>query len=192
MILVLETGQFPTNTIQHKPGHSKVEDVYKQYFGEYFDKLYAYAFTIVRSNSDAKDIVQTAFIKLWEKRNELRVTDAVRSYLYTTVYHLALNTVRDRKTRAAKMEQIEAGTEVNEFPSEQKEVLARIRQAVEALPPRCREVFCKSRMDGKKYAEIATELDISVKTVEAQMGKALKFLREQLSDLYLLLFLFFI
>jgi RNA polymerase sigma-70 factor (ECF subfamily) len=67
--------------------------------------------------------------------------------------------------------------------AEEREIKARINQAIDALPPRCKEVFCKSRLEGKKYAEIAADLGIAVKTVEVQMGKALKILREQLADL---------
>jgi len=68
-------------------------------------------------------------------------------------------------------------------PAEEREIRNRIYQAIETLPPRCKEVFCKSRLEGKKYSEIASELSISVKTVEVQMGKALKILREILADI---------
>ena len=65
----------------------------------------------------------------------------------------------------------------------------RIRTAIEILPPKCREIFCKSRFEGMKYAEISDELHISIKTVEAQIGKALKILRESLSDIITVLIL---
>jgi RNA polymerase sigma-70 factor (ECF subfamily) len=68
-------------------------------------------------------------------------------------------------------------------PAEEKEIRNRIHRAIETLPPRCKEVFCKSRFEGKKYSEIANELSISVKTVEVQMGKALKILRKTLADI---------
>jgi RNA polymerase sigma-70 factor (ECF subfamily) len=84
----------------------------------------------------------------------------------------------------------EPGTSMNS--AEVKERRTRIETAIQNLPERCRQVFSKSRMEGKKYALIATEMDISIKTVEVQMGKALKILREQLADLIVTFFIYLI
>ena len=184
MILPLQTERTAGNAFKYKLANIKVEDVYKQCFHMYFEKLYGYAFTIVKDNAEAKDVVQSAFIKLWEKRNEVNLPASARSYLYTSVYHLALNTVRNRKTREGHREHLipkEFTQALNTL--EQKEISLRIHEAIDSLPPRCNEIFSKSRLEGKKYLEIASELNISVKTVEVQMGKALKILRKQLADL---------
>jgi RNA polymerase sigma-70 factor, ECF subfamily len=184
MILILPNTGFTKSTFNHKQAYTTVEDHYKQCFHEYFEKLFGYAFTIVKDNAEAKDIVQSAFIKLWEKRETLNFAVAARAYLYTTVYHLSLNTVRNRKVRESHLPNIApTGITTSISTAEEKEIRERIRQAIDTLPPRCREVFCKSRLEGKKYASIADEMNISVKTVEVQMGKALKALREQLADL---------
>jgi RNA polymerase sigma-70 factor, ECF subfamily len=164
-----------------------VEEKYKQCFLEYFEQLFHYAFTIVKNNAEAKDIVQTAFIKLWEKRAEVNLITSSRSYLYTSVYHLSLNTIRDRKIHESHHENVVKKWSSSTNTLEQKETRARIQQAIDSLPPKCREVFYKSRFQEKKYAEIANEMNISIKTVEAQMGKALKYLREQLADLVLVI-----
>ncbi|WP_276482555.1 RNA polymerase sigma-70 factor [Paraflavitalea pollutisoli] len=159
---------------------------YRQYFYTYFERLFGYAFTMVKDNAEAKDIVQSAFLKLWEKRSSIDLPNAGRAYLYTTVYHLSLNAIRNRAIRKGHHAQLADGiTTVHVHTAEEAEIRERIRLAIETLPPRCREVFCKSRLEGKKYDAIAAELDISVKTVEAQMSKALKLLRTQLSDLAL-------
>lgn len=184
MILILPKTTFTKSAFNHKQVYTTVEDHYKQCFQEYFEKLFGYAFTIVKDNAEAKDIVQSAFIKLWEKRSALNVATAARAYLYTTVYHLSLNTVRNRKVRESHHPHITATDSISSSnTAEEKEIRERIRQAIDSLPPRCKEVFCKSRLEGKKYATIAAEMNISVKTVEVQMGKALKALREQLTDL---------
>ncbi|MDF2192124.1 RNA polymerase sigma-70 factor [Paraflavitalea sp. CAU 1676] len=172
------------NTIK---AYTPVEAHYQQCFHAYFEKLFGYAWSIVNDEAEAKDIVQTAFLKLWEKRSDINVHGATRAYLYTTVYHLSLNTVRNRKAR----DQHQAGIAARYVSppvqtAEDKELRERIHQAIDTLPPRCREVFCKSRLEGKKYAAIAEELTISIKTVEVQMGKALRLLREQLADLVIL------
>lgn len=187
MILILQSEAISKSAFKHKQAYTKVEDHYKQCFHAYFEKLFDYAFTIVKDNGEAKDIVQSAFIKLWEKRAAINFPASARSYLYTTVYHLSLNTVRNRKIRESHHQYVmptSAAGSIN--TAEEKEIRARIQQAIDTLPPRCREVFCKSRLEGKKYATIATEMEISVKTVEVQMGKALKALREQLADLVMI------
>lgn len=172
--LVLKS-KWPINT---------VEEVYKQCFFDYFDSLFHYALTIVKNNAEAKDIVQTVFVKLWEKRSEVNLATSARSYLYTSVYRLCLNNVRDRKTREGHHENmVTKEWTSNRNPAEEKETRERIQRAINSLPPKCKEVFNKSRGEGKKYAEIATEMGISIKTVEVQMGKALKHLREELADL---------
>ncbi|MDB5229392.1 MAG: polymerase sigma-70 factor [Chitinophagaceae bacterium] len=169
-----------------------MEEGFKQCFQTYFERLHAYAYTIVKDNAEAKDIVQRAFLKLWEKRQEINADGTIKAYLYKTVYHLSLNAVRDLKTRQKHLSSANPSV-INTFydPSEEKELSARIRLGIENLPPRCREVFIKSRNEGKKYSEIAMEMDISVKTVEVQMGKALRLLRESLSDLLVFLICFF-
>lgn len=192
MIFVLRPENFATNYTQRKQRDLVLEELYKDIFHNNFERLFHYSFTIVGNNEDARDIAQTAFIKLWEKRNQIRFEQAARSYLYTTVYNLSLNTVRNQKNRKNAHDSLKIHqAEVNYYSAEQKENLRRIYQAIEALPTRCKEVFCKSRFESKKYLQIATELNISQKTVEAQMSKALKLLKEQLADLVLIL-LFYI
>ena len=191
MVVLLQAESFAN--IKHAQDHIRLEESYKQCFDQYFEKLFGYAFTIVKDNAEAKDIVQSAFVKLWEKRNEVNWPVAVQSYLYTTVYRLSLNTIRNRKIREGHHKQIipmQKGEQRN--IAEEKEKSVRIQKAIDELPPRCKEVFYMSRMEGKKYAAIAVELDISVKTVEVQIGKALKFLRERLADLIISLLIYFI
>jgi RNA polymerase sigma-70 factor, ECF subfamily len=138
----------------------------------------------VKDNEEAEDIVQIVFVKLWEKRNQVNIGQSGQSYLYKSVYHLCLNSIRDKKVKATYTEKFPAPTAalINNNTDE-KETNNRIINAIETLPPKCKEIFVKNRNEGKRYAEIAGELNISVKTVEAQMGKALKILRNLLADL---------
>jgi len=191
-MLALQTDLVITKSFEHKSITHTVEELYKQCFDRYFERLYHYAYTIVKENGEAKDIVQAAFIKLWERRNEVNMNTSTKTYLYTSVYNLSLNTIRNRKTREEHHQQmIPPGFTSWLNTTEQKEMRIRINRAIEDLPERCRQVFYKSRFEGKKYAEIAAELDISVKTVEGQMGKALKILRETLSDLATIWIIYF-
>lgn len=191
MILTWQQQALAPGACKTAKAYTTVEAHYKQCFQEYFEKLFGYAFTIVGDNAEAKDIVQSAFLKLWEKRGDIDIAGAGRAYLYTTVYHLSLNAIRHRKVRDRHLSlTVPQGSPAHHHTAEQKEIRLRIQQAINRLPPRCREVFCKSRLEGKKYAAIATELNISIKTVEVQMSKALSMLREQLADLAVLWILF--
>ena len=191
-MLALQTDLVITKSFEHKSITHTVEELYKQSFDRYFDRLYHYAYTIVKEKGEAKDIVQAAFIKLWEKRNDVNMNTSVKSYLYTSVYNLSLNTIRNRKTREEHHQQMKSpGSTIGLNTAEQKEMRMQINKAIEGLPERCREVFYKSRFEEKKYAEIAAELNISVKTVEGQVGKALKILREVLSDLATIWIIYF-
>lgn len=174
--------------VSQKPVSKTVDEYFKTLFFDYFSKLHHYALTIVKNEDEAKDIVQSAFLKLWQKRDEVDINAAGKSYLYTTVYRLSLNSLRDRKVQVEyPADLIAAGSTSN--PSEIQELRTKLNLAIEQLPLRCKDVFYKSRFEGKKYAQIADEMNISVKTVEAQMGKALKLLRENLSDIVTLLML---
>src|SRR5215217_4192956 len=106
MLVPLQIERYSADAFKLKLEYIKVEDIYKQCFYEYFERLYRYAFTIVKENAEAKDIVQSAFIKLWEKRHEVNIATSARSYLYTSVYNLSLNTVRNRKVRESHHEHL--------------------------------------------------------------------------------------
>ena len=143
--------------------------------------LHRYAYMILRSNDEASDAVQTVFLKLWEKRFTIDEQQSVRSWLYTAVHNYCLNSIRNAGVRRSYLQHRREPISSGEDPVVSKEMLELIRVAIESLPPQCKLIFQKSRFEKKKYAEIAAELDLSVKTVEAQVGKALKVLREKLS-----------
>ena len=158
--------------------------LFERCFHDTYEGLHRYAYTIIKDNEEARDIVQRVFIKLWEKQDTINLQQSARLYLYTAVHNLCLNAIRDQKTRKKYIDHHKHTAQhiAWETGAEEKELQQQIHHAIEALPPRCREVFCKSRLEGKRYAEIAEELQISVKTVEVQMGKALKILRSLLAD----------
>jgi RNA polymerase sigma-70 factor (ECF subfamily) len=169
----LDLGKDPPNS-DIKLTNSVVET----YFQEYSDRLHRYAFTILRDDEDAKDAVQTVFLKLWEKGNALDSEKSIKSYLYTSVHNHCLNVKRHQKVKDRHIASGKEPTAEIDDQLTRKEDRQRITASLEQLPPRCRRIFIMSRLDEKKYAEIAAELEISVKTVEVQMGKALKILRK--------------
>jgi RNA polymerase sigma-70 factor, ECF subfamily len=164
--------------------------VVERYFQAHFEGLYRYAFTILKNNDDAKDAVQAVFVKLWEKRSAIDEQQSVQSYLYTSVYNYCLNVKRNEKVRKAYLQNNQGARQLFNDVLVSRENIARITEALESLPPQCKLIFLKSRFEKKKYAEIAQEMNLSVKTVEAQIGKALRILREQLSEVLILFILF--
>jgi len=157
---------------------------FEQLFRECFPPLCQFGRKYVGDLDAAKDIVHDVFINLWEKRETIDIDKPLRSYLYTAVHNRCLNHLRDNRRFVPR--DLPAGApELQELIDsgdvlEQEELMQHINQVLASLPEKCREIFLLNRFDGLKYREIAEKLDISVKTVETQMSRALKRLREQL------------
>ena len=153
-----------------------------------FKGLHAYAATIVTDGDAAEDIVQQTFMKLWERRDTMHEIDSLPAYLYRSVYNASLNYLKHVKVKAAYQQyathQMNADAQQNtaSSPAAVKELEGRIDAALKDLPEQCRTIFQMSRFEELKYREIADRLGLSVKTIEAQMGKALRILRMKLVD----------
>ena len=154
---------------------------YHQLFDNYYDNLCQYAYTIVKDMDEAKDIVQNIFLKLWENRMQLEITH-IKTYLYRAVYHNSINQLEYKAVRERfKYSNMQSQYTDNQLPEVfSGELEENVRTAIGLLPARCREIFIMSRYNELKYSEIADKLGISVNTVENQMSKALRILRERL------------
>lgn len=132
----------------------------------------------------AKEIAHDVFLNLWDKRNEIDSSTPLKSYLFTSVYNRCMNYIRDNKKFNRGEQVFNILEQKAESPPrdhlEEQELESRIIEAMNSLPERCREIFMMNRFEGNKYAEIAEKMGISVKTVETQMSKALRILREKL------------
>jgi RNA polymerase sigma-70 factor (ECF subfamily) len=160
--------------------------VYEKLFIQWYNPLCNYAYSILRDTEDAKDIVQKVFYKLWEQRLELEIHTSMKSYLYRIVHNDSLNRLKQLKTRNEHNQDIaylscrfidDAANTVLYNELEQK-----VKMAINHLPPRCKEVFELSRFQQLSYIEIANKLDITTNTVETQIVKALRLLRNELKD----------
>ena len=142
-----------------------------------FGKRYVHDLTV------AEDLVQDVFLALWQLRTRVHPDTAARAYLFRAVRNRALNHLRQTKLRRRVGAELALGARSVE-PETGGADVARIRtalqQAIDALPTRCRLIFRMSREHALTYAEIAESLNISIKTVETQMGRALRALRESL------------
>lgn len=159
------------------------EGAFDALFRQWYAPLCHYASTLTARDIDAaEDIVQNAFIKLWEQRERIDIKYSVKAYLYKAVHNACLNRIRDKKT-VEKYQQHQIRAMENSYvPEPETELAERIKKAIEELPAQCRRIFELSRFEELKYREIAEQLNISPKTVENQMGRALSFLRLKLAD----------
>lgn len=168
---------------------------FEMIFKTYYQLLCNYAYSFVQDRDEAEEIVQSTFLSVWEKRESLTIHTGVKPYLYAMVRNAALNVIKHEKIKqqhaAVEMSVAEKSVESVTRTVIASELEERILIALNKLPEQCRLVFKLSRFEELKYAEIAEQLNISIKTVENQMGKALRIMREQLKDYLPLLIVLF-
>ncbi|WP_291369472.1 RNA polymerase sigma-70 factor [Cyclobacterium sp.] len=163
------------------------EAVFEAQFKNYFKPLHAYAQALLKDGEAANEIVQTVFLKLWEKRKTLEISISLKAYLYKCVYYDSLNYLKHEKVKMKHLEEnryemANIRSADAAYSVEDKEIQSKLNHALLRLPEKCRTVFLLSRMEELKYQEIASRLGLSVKTVEAHMGKALRTLRVELAE----------
>lgn len=144
----------------------------------------------------SEEIVQDIYIYFWERKKDISIETSVRSYLFRASKNKSLNYIRNEKTKLAIQERLmKMSYTDHEMPDKILDA-AQLREIIETsvntLPKKCREIYILGKEKNFSYNEIAKELDISVKTVENQMGKALKKLRELLMPYYREIFMFLI
>jgi len=167
------------------------EAAFEQVFKTHYKNLHAYAFTMLKDEDDAEEMVQQVFFKLWERSEHLNFSGPVAAYLYRAVHNETLNFIKHQKVKAGHQLHVAYSmknkTEQVHGELMGKELENKFRKALNELPEQCRTVFQLSRFEDMKYKEIADKLDISIKTVENHMVKALKLLRTKLVDFLTLL-----
>lgn len=178
------------------------EQAYRQLFRKHYTGLLFYATRLV-GEDEAEDVVQDVFVELWKRQETVEVGEQIQAFLYRAVYTRALNVLKHREIvgeyETAAMEIHKQRVEF--YQPDNNEVIQRIEdkelrwelsEAIRALPDKCRTVFVLSYLHDMKNKEIADALGISLRTVEAHIYKALRFLRDRLGGLHLLLALFFL
>ncbi len=152
----------------------------------YYPRMFRFAKVYVGSDAEAENIVQDVFLHIWEKKEVIRIQGSVLSYLLSIVKYRALDWFRHQMHVEEHKEEyvlrMMALQKVQDSPFQEEELKKQIWDAINKLPEKCRVIFIKSRFEGKKNREIAQELNISVNTVENQMGIALKKLKTDLKD----------
>ena len=167
---------------------------YQILFKKYYNSLCSYAYAIINDHDEAEDIVQTVFVDFWNRKSEEKITSLFENYLIRAVKFKCIDHQRKlvvkRKYEADAIHESKLTESETEEKPQLKELLL---LAIQQLPTKTREVFMMSKLDGLSYKEIAESLNISPKTVENQMGRAFKHLREKIKNYKeLLIFLIFL
>ncbi len=162
------------------------KSAFDRVFIKYFKNLHAYAFKLINDRDNAEELVQNVFCRIWEKKHLLKIDGYLKSFLYRAVHNECLNFIKHQKVRysfethySSKKEDAESDLSKELAASELRRQLF---MAISELPEDCASVFQMSRFEQLKYHEIATQLNIPIKAVEYQMGKALKVIRLKLID----------
>jgi RNA polymerase sigma-70 factor (ECF subfamily) len=162
------------------------EAAFEQVFKSNFKNLHAYACVMLKDEAAAEEMVQNVFLKLWERTESISISGSVTAYLYRAVYNESLNYLKHLKIRSQHRlyvsHRMNSPSDTASRKVQLRELEDRIQIALNELPEQCRTIFQMSRFDELKYREIASHLNISIKTVENQMGKALKILRTKLVE----------
>lgn len=168
------------------------ERAFEKLFRRYYAPLCFYASGILQDQVAAEEIVQEFFVKFWEKREIIQIETSLKNYFFRSVKNLCLNQIKHEQIKLQHAKRVISEAESTEYSDHFLEVDLKkdIEESIAALPEKRREIFRLSREEGLKYREIAEKLNISIKTVEAQMGLAIKSLRDKLKKYSSFLFFF--
>ena len=160
------------------------ERAFKSLFEKYYAPLCAYLRSYTPDFDSAEELAQTTFVKFWNKREEIEVHTSVKSYLFKMGYHSFLKTIRQKNKHTNLLEELKYKAIEEEEQRPENDLQAateRLKKIIETLPPRCQQVLTL-KMQGLKYQEIADKLNISIKTVEAQMRIGFIKIRDEFKD----------
>lgn len=158
------------------------EKDFERFFNAHYPMMVGFALNYIIDKDQAEELVQDVFTNIWIKADQIVIASSVKSYLFTATRNACLNFIKHQKIEQAYANHADSPLSVTEDPLEYDELVSRLEKAMEKIPEKCRQIFELNRFEGKRYKEIAEELQLSLKTVENQMGKALKILRNELGD----------
>lgn len=161
------------------------EHIFKSIYDNYKKALTAFINGYTKDQAQTDDIIQDTFIKLWNAKENLDKNTSISSYLHKTAYNTFIDKYRKKKREHSMLDgwlykRLMQMVDENEEVKNKKIIL--VREAIDKLPPKCKEIFVLSKYENLKYIEIAEHLNISTKTVESQMRIAFNIIREEFKD----------
>nr|WP_319573392.1 RNA polymerase sigma-70 factor [uncultured Draconibacterium sp.] len=165
---------------------------FKQLFDEYYSPLCIYANSVLNNMEISQDVVSDCFVRIWEKKAEIKITSSIKHYLLSSVRNAIYSYLRSPESRKVDIESIESKLEsvpIEEYNLEKEASIQHLSSLIEELPEQRKKILKMAAFGGKTYKEIAKILDISENTVNTQMSRAYRFLREKLGVNKLLMWL---
>jgi len=160
--------------------------IFESLFRSSYVSLVRYARTLIKDHDNAEEIVQDLFFRIWKDKEKIKIESSLNGYLFRSVHNRCLHHIEHNRVVDRHAEEMSYQlSESRESPSDilnYKELQEKIASILEKLPERCGKIFYMSRFEGLKYKEIAEKLSVSVKTVESNMGRALKEFRKELTE----------
>lgn len=160
------------------------EHAYEMLFKSYYTELVMHANRYLYDFESSREIVQDLFVHIYEKRHHLDINSSLKSYLFRSTQNRCINFINAQKTRNKYIDHIKSKNLIKENSLEKDleaaELEYNLLAAIGELPPKCRMIFKMNRFEGLSNGEIAERLELSKRTVETQITKALKILREKL------------
>lgn len=156
---------------------------FRIFFNSYYGRLCAYVFSIINDYAASEDIVQELFIRFWNDRDKIKVSENVTAYLFKASRNTALNYIRGKSNREKSHQNIIfQDIVIDRDFLEEEEFISSLHACIETLPERSRQVFKMNRIDGLKQKEIAEQLGTSLKTIKNQLWKSLQYLKSCLES----------
>jgi RNA polymerase sigma-70 factor (ECF subfamily) len=159
---------------------------FESLFRSSYVSLVRYAKVLIKDHDTSEEIVQDLFFRLWQDRNKLSIESSLNGYLFRAVHNRCLHHIEHLKVMERHAEEMSRRQpERQENPADiiqYAELQEKIARILEKLPERCGQIFYMNRFEGLKYSEIAEKLSVSVKTVESNMGRALREFRKELTE----------
>ena len=174
------------NTAALKTGDIRL---FEEIYNTYYPDLYNYAASITKEQTLAEDVVSDVFLKLWEGRNTIVIESSLKAYLFKSVYHQSVNTLKHSFLQDQYRDFFLHHTPIKEDETDyplanviENEINEILQRTIDKLPAQCRKIFIMSRIHCKKHEKISQELGISINTVRTQIRRALEKLRIELKD----------
>ncbi len=177
MELLAENSDFNIAVVALKDGSQKV---FEEIYAQYYKRLCVFLMGYCDDKEVVEDVVQDVFVKLWLNRSALDIKTSLAGYLFKMAYNLLMDNYREFKKQNKFLDSYYYTVMTLSIDSDAKsdlERLNKLEQCIEKLPPKCKEVFFENKMKGLKYQEVAEKLNLSIKTVEGHVSRALIYLR---------------
>lgn len=164
------------------------------FYNRYIKRLYKFAFSILKTQEDTENIIQDVYMSLWINRKKVEKESSVKYYLFSIAYNSTITLIRKRVKEFQYIEYLKSLQTLNQEPVdleiEYMEMTDKLNNIIDALPERQKEIYKLLRVEGLKYSEIAKRLNISIKTVETHVSRALRTVRQKMGNYALLSILF--